>query len=180
MCFTDLKVLDSRLSSVRSCPGTLFFLVKLAMARDPFGYEAALHVRMHKFREEDVTDQADDDESDGGFKFPEKPPARQQVSTVHLDLEEGIHGHSLSGEMLFRIPPSRCSPELTAGALLELIAEEMGSTGSVEGVLLQDWHTLGVLKVASKLESQCKSVLRSSESSEYIRILRMKVWSASA
>ena len=84
---------------------------------------------MTKFGDEEVLvtnsdeEDADDDESYRGFRFPEPVP-RHQIATVHLD-EQGVHGHTLSGEVLFEIQQSRLQADLfTAGKLLELISAE--------------------------------------------------------
>ncbi|CAE7370303.1 unnamed protein product [Symbiodinium necroappetens] len=114
---------------------------------DRYGYEEALSARMVKFGQEEVCamdldeDEEDyDDESFRGFRFPQPVP-RHHISTLHLD-EHGVHGHSLSGEVLFEIPHSRSQAELfTAGMLLELISEE---TGCEAGVLLRDGSELSM------------------------------------
>ncbi|CAE7266104.1 unnamed protein product [Symbiodinium necroappetens] len=114
---------------------------------DRYGYEEALSARMVKFGEEEVcvmdSDEDEDDYNDQvfrGFRFPEPVP-RHQISTLHLD-EHGVHGHSLSGEVLFEIRQSRSQAELfTAGMLLELISEE---TGCEAGVLLRDGSELSM------------------------------------
>ncbi|CAE7211102.1 unnamed protein product [Symbiodinium sp. CCMP2592] len=104
---------------------------------DRYGYEQALSARMEKI------DYEDEDYGVYGFwpyNFPD-PILREQISTLHLD-EHGIHGHRLSGEVLFEIQQSRPQPELfTAGMLLELIEEETGCQG---GVLLRDGSELSM------------------------------------
>ena len=120
---------------------------------DRYGYEEALSARMVKFGEDEVcrmgSDEGDDfyegyeeeyeeePESFRGFTFPDAFP-RHQISTVYLE-EQGLHGHSLSGEVLFEIERSRLQAELTAGYLLEMISEE---TGCEAGVLLCDGREL--------------------------------------
>ena len=113
---------------------------------DRYGYEKALSARMTKFGDDEVwqIESADEDDDDDsafeGFRFPDPVP-RQQISTVHLD-EQGVLGHSLSGEVLFQIKGSRLQAELfTAGMLLELISEE---TGCEAGILLQDGRELSM------------------------------------
>jgi len=113
---------------------------------DRYGYEEALSARMTKFGDEEVLvtnsdeEDADDDESYRGFRFPEPVP-RHQIATVHLD-EQGVHGHTLSGEVLFEIQQSRLQSELfTAGMLLELISAE---TGCEAGVLLRAGRELSM------------------------------------
>ncbi|CAE7853580.1 unnamed protein product [Symbiodinium microadriaticum] len=89
--------------------------------------------------EEDYEESEEGDfESLQGFRVPDPVP-RSQISTVHLD-EQGVHGHSLSGEVLFEMERNRLQAELfTAGMLLELISEE---TGCEDGVLLRDGREL--------------------------------------
>ena len=119
--------------------------------RDRYGYEDALSARMVEFGEDEVCrmdagggdeDYEESEEGDfeslEGFRVPDPVP-RNQISTVHLD-EQGVHGHSLSGEMLFEMERNRLQAELfTAGMLLELISEE---TGCEDGVLLRDGREL--------------------------------------
>ena len=111
---------------------------------DRYGYEEALSARMTKFADGEVWHMDDDDYEDRrsismeGFRFPDPVP-RQQISTVYLD-EQGVLGHSLSGEVLFQIKRRRMQAEVfTAGMLLELIAEELGCEA---GILLQDGREL--------------------------------------
>ena len=93
----------------------------------------AMSARMVKFGEDEVcirdSDSDYDDGSFMGFTFPftfPDPVPRHQISTVRLD-EQGVHGHSLSGEVLFKIQRSRLQAEpLTAEMLLERISEETG------------------------------------------------------
>ena len=124
--------------------------VRFAMdPHDRYGYEEALSARMVKFGEEEVcrmdSDEEDEDYDDWsskrmGFRFPDPIP-RHQISTVHLD-EQGVHGHSLGGEVLFEIQQSRLQADLfTAGKLLELISEELGCEA---GVLLRDGSELSM------------------------------------
>ncbi|CAE7211096.1 unnamed protein product [Symbiodinium sp. CCMP2592] len=89
--------------------------------QDRYGYEEALSARMV-------------------FYLPDPDPIlKHQISTVHLD-EQGVHGHSLSGGVLFEIQQSRLPADLfTAGMLLELISEELGCEA---GVLLRDGSEL--------------------------------------
>ena len=115
---------------------------------DRYGYEEALSARMVKFGEDEVcirdSDSDYDDGSFMGFTFPftfPDPVPRHQISTVRLD-EQGVHGHSLSGEVLFKIQRSRLQAEpLTTEMLLERISEE---TGCEAGVLLQDGRELSM------------------------------------
>ena len=111
----------------------------MANPGDIYGYEEALHARMHKFDVNEVQ-VLENEYEDEYFAFPE-PPLRYHVSTVHLDAV--IEGHSLSGELLFQIPQTRIGElsELTAGVLLELLAEQL-ETAQDTLKLIQGEHEL--------------------------------------
>ena len=95
-----------------------------AMAFD-YGYEEALHERMHFFATGEVIRVYNEEEDSVAecFQFP-GPVQRHLVSNITLD-DEGVHGHSLSGELLFHIARGEIPCEfsqLTAGILLGLLA----------------------------------------------------------
>jgi len=112
-----------------------------------YGYVEALSARMVKFEEEEVG--KDESSYPQIFKFPDPIP-KEEILTVHLD-EHGVHGSSLSGEVLFQIQRGRLPELLTAGLLLGLISEE---TGCEAGVLLQGCRELSMSHPISRKKAK--------------------------